>query len=510
MVAYNAFSSPGKALVAGGYLVIDPQYKAFVIALSTRIHAVIKANPLTATESEISTITINSPQFEKGTWVYQYNYKDISGTLRDVSEFGNNSFLFSTIETILNYAEITKNQDITIYIFSDPAYHSQNNICEKKSGKKTFYYHKNKINEVPKTGLGSSAGLVTALTAALLSHYKTALNLFSDLGLQTIHNLAQISHCIAQGKVGSGFDVAAATYGSIIYRRFDPEIINNLFGIRKENKSFVKQLREVVDTKWNMEITKCDLPPQIRILMGDINSGSETPKLVSKVLNWKKENPVESKKLFDTIDTYNMKLVSELSSLTAFSKKYPEEYQKIISYFDDYSLIQLKHLIKMHGGITTDVSNDELSQLSTTLNPILSIIESISSIRKNLQLLTKLTGAEIEPFEQTNLLDNCFTLPGVLGGVVPGAGGYDAICLVCTTKSVNKILELTSDPSGDHFNSIKKTLLDLSSHSQTEFDSIDLEVIDSKIFEKVTWLNLHEEKDGLSKEDITDYIDLIC
>lgn len=36
----------------------------------------------------------------------------------------------------------------------------------------------------------------------------------------------------------------------------------------------------------------------------------------------------------------------------------------------------------------------------------------------------------IEPAEQTRLLDTCSRLPGVLGGTVPGAGGYDAIVLL--------------------------------------------------------------------------------
>ncbi|KAG6846194.1 hypothetical protein H0H93_015489 [Arthromyces matolae] len=42
------------------------------------------------------------------------------------------------------------------------------------------------------------------------------------------------------------------------------------------------------------------------------------------------------------------------------------------------------------------------------------------------------SGVPIEPDEQTNLLDSCLSLAGVIGGGVPGAGGYDAIwLLVC-------------------------------------------------------------------------------
>ncbi|KXN90597.1 Phosphomevalonate kinase [Leucoagaricus sp. SymC.cos] len=43
-----------------------------------------------------------------------------------------------------------------------------------------------------------------------------------------------------------------------------------------------------------------------------------------------------------------------------------------------------------------------------------------------------LAGVPIEPPEQTKLLDTCVALAGVIGGGVPGAGGYDAVwLLVC-------------------------------------------------------------------------------
>lgn len=33
---------------------------------------------------------------------------------------------------------------------------------------------------------------------------------------RVVHNLAQLVHANAQGKIGSGFDVAAAVYGAIV------------------------------------------------------------------------------------------------------------------------------------------------------------------------------------------------------------------------------------------------------------------------------------------------------
>jgi hypothetical protein len=61
----TAFSAPGKALLAGGYLVLDPLYSAYVVALSARMHAVIQGTP-----SDVTMITVNSPQFAEGTWEF--------------------------------------------------------------------------------------------------------------------------------------------------------------------------------------------------------------------------------------------------------------------------------------------------------------------------------------------------------------------------------------------------------------------------------------------------------
>lgn len=82
-----------------------------------------------------------------------------------------------------------------------------------------------------KTGLGSSAALVTSLVGSLLS-------LFEVIDLREgkvtpkdkdlVHSLAQFTHCLAQGKIGSGFDVASAVYGSLQYRRFSPSVLEGL------------------------------------------------------------------------------------------------------------------------------------------------------------------------------------------------------------------------------------------------------------------------------------------
>lgn len=74
------------------------------------------------------------------------------------------------------------------------------------------------LRDVAKTGLGSSATLVTSLVGALLSYHLNLSHLNDHK--QIVHNLAQLSHSVAQGKLGSGFDVSAAAFGNQIYSTF--------------------------------------------------------------------------------------------------------------------------------------------------------------------------------------------------------------------------------------------------------------------------------------------------
>lgn len=247
------------------------------------------------------------------------------------------------------------------------------------------------LQEAHKTGLGSSAALVTALVSSLVIHRTMQAD---DLGAgrDKLHNLAQAAHCAAQGKVGSGFDVAAAVYGSCLYKRFSPAILEAVGDVG--SAGFDERLFAAVEDAdrehpWDTECLDFGmrLPRGMQLVLCDVDCGSQTPSMVKKVLGWRNANRQEADILWDSLQNNNERLRQELKRLA----QNPEANKD---------------------GVFSEIRN------------------LIQRTRQHIRTMTRQTGVPIEPSVQTELLDRVSEVDGVIGGVVPGAGGYDAIALL--------------------------------------------------------------------------------
>lgn len=296
-----------------------------------------------------------------------------------------------------------------------------------------------------KTGLGSSAALVTAFTAALLVHYlpENVFSLATDVGRRQLHNLAQAAHCAAQGKVGSGFDVASAVYGSCLYKRFSPSLLQSHGEPGTPN--FLKKLQALVEeseseARWDTEIVKSavKIPRGLRLVLCDVDCGSQTPGMVKTVLAWRKENPQVANRIWDDLQQKNDALANELVRLA-------------------------------------DASISDFSTLR----------DRISSTRELIRTMSEQSGVPIEPQEQTDLLDELSAIPGVVGGVVPGAGGYDAVSLLIEDKE--EVI----------------TQLDKFLHERNQKSGAVMDV-NSKIG-RTSMLGVREEMEGVRIENMANY-----
>ena len=326
---------------------------------------------------------------------------DVPSSRRSSASESENRFVETTLTYALSYASSLYGAAIrpaTFTILADTEYYSRSGRAGTSWQSSRFHNFDLPIHEVHKTGLGSSAALVTAFATAAIAYFVplTLQDADTKEGQQRLHNLAQAAHCAAQGKIGSGFDVAAAVYGSCVYRRFSPKILEKLGN--PNDSDFAPKLRSVVDDtdlfgKWDASIDKkaAIIPKGMLLVMCDVDCGSQTVGMVKTVLQWREQQRNESTLLW--------------ASLQAANEDFAE---------------QLRSLAK-----TPLLPTEALDRLK----------KSILTIRSLLRAMSREAGAPIEPPVQTALIDACSSLPGVIGGVVPGAGGYDAIALLIEDKA---------------------------------------------------------------------------
>lgn len=399
----KAVSAPGKVFVAGGYLVLDRKYTALVFGLDARIH--VEIEPIrTKSGVTLSEIIVKSPQFKEAVWEYGYRLTEADGgiavtqlTASHDSTLRKNPFIETALTYALTYISAVQPgaaiAPSSINILADQAYYS--NPGKPRSPTSRFLDFQVALADAHKTGLGSSAALVTSFTAALLSYYlpKQLFDIESDAGLRILHNLSQTSHCAAQGKVGSGFDIASAVYGSCLYRRFSPALLSSLPG--PSAPAFASELRALVEgDAWDTEIAKAaiKMPKGLRLVMCDVDCGSETPGMVKQVLKWREQNKAEADDIWSALQKGNEHFAAELTRLATEA---PD-----------------------HG------SADRYAKLR----------DIIASNRSLIRRMSLASQVPIEPPQQTALLDACSDIKGIVGGVVPGAGGYDAIVLLLEDK----------------------------------------------------------------------------
>ncbi|SGZ02900.1 BQ5605_C033g11234 [Microbotryum silenes-dioicae] len=363
--------------------------------------------------------------------------------------------------------------DLHIVVVGSNDFYSQQRAdsTESSPSLKPFAHLGCAIADVHKTGLGSSAAMTTSLVAALLLHLDSrASNLCSPLPpppppnsstqfatppssnasstlstspsypikfpknliansqlridqgtLGLIHNLAQYVHSLAQGKVGSGFDVSAAVWGSQVYRRFESVCLGQSLevGNMLTPKALLNLLSPLLNPAWTNNRTAPNvapfgLPPGMTLLLADVDAGSHTPSMVGKVLAWKKAEKEQADRIWSELHQANNDFAEILAKLSRGAKENPEFYEEQVQRF-------------------TGISSREWSELSGF--KIAS--QHILSIRTLMREMGERSNVPIEPVEQTKLLDAVSELPGVVGAGVPGAGGYDAIWVLALSPPLS-------------------------------------------------------------------------
>jgi phosphomevalonate kinase len=435
-------SAPGKVLLAGGYLVLESPNVGLVIAANKRFYCTVTSDNIinnntctattattnstatattnsTATTAAASCITVDSPQFHSS-WSYEYTRREDGLSLTpSASNASVNGFVEKTLRVVCAYLFPTMPSiggPLRVRILADNDFYSvmPHLSDEHPTAASLPRFLPCPLDEngraiIHKTGLGSSAALVTALVGALLAHFQR---------YSTAHasNLAQLCHCHAQGKVGSGFDVSSAVHGSQVYRRFPkcllPDALTLLdHGVELVSASTCNLIRSIVNEPWSGGVVnKITLPQGLHLLLADVCGGSESPSMATKVMAYK-------------------------------SQKSQDDDDDDDRYWDQLAIVNtriIQLLEQLQGQDVTHCASTRATEGWQGACPDLYELHlAFGQARRLLKAMGDAAGVPIEPDSQTALCDATMERPGVVATVVPGAGGYDALaCLYVTGADV--------------------------------------------------------------------------
>ncbi|KAJ6800696.1 phosphomevalonate kinase, peroxisomal-like isoform X1 [Iris pallida] len=461
-------SAPGKVLITGGYLVLERPNAGLVLSTTARFYSIVK--PL---REEVlpeswawswTDVRVTAPQLLRET-TYKLSLKN--STLQcNSSRESTNPFVEQAVQYVVAAAKgiftdktrkdaldkfLLKGLDITILGSND--FYSYRNQIEARGlpltpdalaaippfSSITFNVEDSNGTtgskpEVAKTGLGSSAAMTTSVVASLL-HYLGVVNLplstkslpeekSANSDLDLVHIIAQSAHCIAQGKIGSGFDVSAAVYGSQRYIRFSPSVLSYA---QVGGMHLPDVITDILQEKWDHEKHKFSLPPLMTLLLGEPGTGgSSTPSMVGSVKQWMKADPEKSQDTWRKLADANSKLEEQLKLLNKFSAEQMEAYKQIICTCSRH----------VHSKWMVQASNDYQESVVKTL---LGARDAFLGIRFHMQEMGKAAGVPIEPESQTRLLDATMDMEGVLLAGVPGAGGFDAVFAIILGEATDAV-----------------------------------------------------------------------
>jgi phosphomevalonate kinase len=391
-------------------------------------------------------IEVVSPQFDH-VELYEFSWTEFSLKSRSENHQANpytEKTIIFTLQTISSripqqkFVELLSN-GLSITILGDNDFYSQwDQLMHQHlpvssqslaSLPKFMPAWKSSLSTMKKTGLGSSAALTTSLVACLLSYFNVIKLPLSVQGatpedLSLVHNLAQFCHCMAQGKIGSGFDVSSATYGSQKYIRFSKEVLEPIM----QEKVETQQLVDVVSKTWDNQVTSFSLPPGMRLLLGDVSKGSNTPGMVAKILKWQAQSP-EAVDLIKELDDRNEEVERHFLTLHRIAKDNNEAYTAGI-----------KEAANIVASKWNSLANNEVAKV------LVSLRTAFLEVRRLLKKMGESADVEVEPDSQSILSDATMKIPGVLIAGVPGAGGYDAIfAILLNQESLLQVEELWTE-----------------------------------------------------------------
>lgn len=430
----TTYKAPGKVLILGGYAILERPNPGLVLEVDSYFRCVAQWNTDDGAEpiaDDAFRVKVTSKQW--GSWSGTYVFDMKNGLVPSPESKERNPYVEKTLGWALycafkfdEHPQWPKGHILVLSLFADNDFYSQQENLQKSGLKRTVKGLRSLpafadvVNKSAKTGLGSSAAMISAIVSCVYGHLHHSLN------RALAHRVAQICHAAVQGKIGSGFDVCCAFYGSMEYVRYDAKPLNPyLTVLSSPNESFEECGQALIKCikdpdAWNHEMRPFELPNGMVLICADVAGGSETPSMSKKILDWKARSDGT---VWERLLKRNERAIHALKELSSAQNADPSAYDDKLSEFS-------KRKSKEWAG------SDSLSFLFIECH------KAFLEVRESMRIMGSLADVPVEPKEQQVLCDMSLDLvPGVLCCGVPGAGGYDAVYALTLGESAAQALE---------------------------------------------------------------------
>ncbi len=304
-------SAPGKLFLSGEWSVLEGNH-GLVAAVNRRVHCVIEEN---------NEILVSIDDYKIKNVKAEFDGKKISWT--GASEYENEKLIFTkgALETVLQY--IGNFKPFKIRTWGEETSIEVNGIRKK-------------------IGFGSSAAATVSIIAAVIAYHDKDIR--SRSAKDIIYKLAAVAHYLAQGKIGSGFDIAASVYGgAFVYRKPDSQWLL---------KELEKNIKGAAEKNWpELYIEELMIPENFHLLVAWTKESASTSAMVRAMNEYKKSSPDRHEELVMAVANAAKNVID------AFKKS---DNEKILTYIQKNE-DALRRLGKESG---VRIETDELRLLS--------------------------------------------------------------------------------------------------------------------------------------------------
>jgi phosphomevalonate kinase len=262
-------SAPGKLFISGEWAILEPGNAGLVTAVNKRVHTLVDEQPSEGPQPSVS-ITIDDFSIKDRKAQFDGKHLMFSPELSE-EEKPKFKFIKEAIEVALQYLQ----PETSLKSFSIRTYGELSQVEVEEVDAEGV-----RRNQTKKIGFGSSASAVVATIASIFELH----GLHLEKHKEQIFKLAAAAHYLAQGKLGSCFDIAASTYGGVF-----SYVAPNLNTIAEQLAA--KPVRAVVDSHWPLlHIQPLEAPDDFCLAVGWTKQSADTRVMIQAMNAWKEQN----------------------------------------------------------------------------------------------------------------------------------------------------------------------------------------------------------------------------